>query len=171
MQICYRLNRSLLEFLTQVPEQSIHVTTANVSPSLRSPPRAESKFIDMRYLEQQLEMVLLNHECPPPPMEQVARQLRIHRETIFRLFPDLCRAISARYDQFQKIRHHRVVEQSRQEVKQAVLKLCSEGLNPSEGRVAQLMSKPGYLRYKQVRAAIEETKSEFNAPDENPTKI
>ena len=91
-------------------------------------------------------------------MEELARRLEIHRRTIFRHFPELCQVISAKYDKFQKVCHCQAIEQSCREVKQAVLKLYSEGLYPSEGRVAQLISKPGYLRYKQVRAAIEEAR-------------
>jgi DNA-binding MurR/RpiR family transcriptional regulator len=129
---------------------------------LQSKPKAEAKALNMDQLEQRLESFFLNHECPPPSMEEVARRLNVHRETIFRFFPDLCRAVSAKYDQFQKFRYRHAIEQSCKEVKQAVLKLYNEGLHPSEGRVAQLISKPGYLRYKQVRAAIEEAKLEFN---------
>ncbi|MBD1864002.1 MULTISPECIES: TniQ family protein [Trichocoleus] len=167
VHICYRLNSSLIDFLTQRPEQDICLTPVKVLGPLHSKPRAEPRVIDTDHLEQQLEIILLNHECPPPPMEEVARRLEIHRETIFRLFPEMCRAISAKYDQFQKIRHHREIEQSRKEINQAVLKLYSEGLYPSEGQVAQLMSKPGYLRYKQVRAAIKEAKLEFNTQGRN----
>jgi AraC-like DNA-binding protein len=124
----------------------------------RTQPKAEASVINTDYVEHQLEAILLKHECPPPSMEEVARRLEIHRETIFRLFPEMCRAVSAKYDKFQKALHHRVIEQSREEVKKVVLKLCSEGFYPSEGRVAQLITRPGSLRYKQVRAAIEEAK-------------
>jgi hypothetical protein len=61
-------------------------------------------------------------------MEEISRRLEIHRRTIFRLFPELCQAISAKYDKFKKVCHRQAIEQTRQEVKQAVLKLYSEGL-------------------------------------------
>ncbi len=163
VQICYRLNRSLLEFLTQQPEQGTSIGPAKTLLSFQTKPKAEARAIDTNALEDQLEEVFLDHKCPPLPMEQVARQMGIHRKTIFRLFPEVCRAISAKYDSFQKARHRREVEQSREEVKQAVLKLHKAGLHPSEGRVAQMMNRPGYLRYKQVRAAIAEAKLELSA--------
>ncbi|WP_190767571.1 hypothetical protein [Microcoleus sp. FACHB-1515] len=47
--------------------------------SLRSEPKAEARAIDATHLKQQLEAILLNHECPLPPMEEVARRLEIHR--------------------------------------------------------------------------------------------
>lgn len=158
VQICCRLNRSLIEFLTQSPEHDICVSVPKTLPSLQSKPKTEARVIDTSHLEQQLKAFLVSHECPPLPMEEIARRLEIHRRTIFRLFPELCQAISAKYDKFQKVCHRQAIEQSRREVKQAVLKLYSEGLYPSEERVAQLISKPGYLRYKQVRATIEEAK-------------
>jgi hypothetical protein len=162
VQICYRLNRSLLEFITLEPEQDTDISVTRTSVYFRSNPKAEAREIDTGELEGQLIAMLLEHSCPPLPMEEVARQLGIHRETIFRIFPEVCKAISAKYDNFQKARYHREVERSREEVKQAVLKLHDEGVYPSEGRVSQLINKPGYLRYKQVRAAIQETKLELS---------
>jgi predicted DNA-binding protein (UPF0251 family) len=135
---------------------------AKIPASLESKPKAEARAINVNELEQQLDTILMDYQTMPVSMEEVARQIGIHRETIFRLSPEKCRAISARYDEFQKSLHHQAIEQSCNEVKQAVLKLYSEGLYPSEGRVSQLISKPGYLRYKQVRAAIEEAKLEFS---------
>jgi DNA-binding XRE family transcriptional regulator len=167
VQICYRLNRSLMEFITQEPEQDIYVTAAKAATHLQSKPKAEARMFDTDHIEKQLETIFLNHECPPPPMKEVAKRLGIHRETIFRLFPTMCRAISAKYNNFQKNRHCQAIQQSREEVRQAILKLCREGVYPSEGRVAQLISRPGYLRYKQVRAAIEETKLEFTSQSTN----
>lgn len=44
------------------------------------------------------------------------------------------------------------------EVKQAVMKLNSEGIYPSEANVAKLLSKPGNLREKEVRDALSKTR-------------
>ncbi|HEY9696296.1 MAG TPA: TniQ family protein [Trichocoleus sp.] len=162
VQVCYRLDRSLIEFITQEPKQSIHVNVTNATTPLKSKPKAKARVFNMENLEQQLEAILLNHQCPPPPLAEVARQLEINEKTLFRLFAEMCRAISAKYDKFQKALYYQRIEQSREEVRQAVIKLYNEGLYPSEERVSQLVSRPGYLRYKQVRAAIEETKLEFS---------
>ncbi|MBD2089121.1 TniQ family protein [Microcoleus sp. FACHB-1515] len=167
VQICYRLNRSLVDFITQAPEQNIYVTAEKVPAVLQSRPKAEARVINTDWLERELEVIFLKHDCPPQSMEEVARQLDIHRETIFRLFPEICRAISRKYDRFQKVCHQQAIEQSLEEVKQTVLELYNAGLYPSEGRVAQMMSRPGYLRYKQVRAAIAEAKLALSTRDQD----
>ncbi|MEA5623208.1 hypothetical protein [Nostoc sp. UHCC 0251] len=41
-----------------------------------------------------------------------------------------------------------------QEVQQICAKLYQDGMYPSEARVSQLMTKPGYLMYKQVRTIL-----------------
>jgi transcriptional regulator with XRE-family HTH domain len=87
-QVCYHLNCSLVEFITQEPEQNIYVATNKAPMLLQSKPKAEAKALNMNQLEQRLESFFLNHECPPPSMEEVARRLNVHRETIFRFFPD-----------------------------------------------------------------------------------
>jgi hypothetical protein len=39
-----------------------------------------------------------------------------------------------------------------------VLELQVESIYPSEARVLERMNKPGYLRYKKVRAALQEAR-------------
>jgi hypothetical protein len=41
-----------------------------------------------------------------------------------------------------------------QEVEQAVLDIDASGEYPSEARVSQLISQPGYFRYKEVRKSL-----------------
>lgn len=51
------------------------------------------------------------------------------------------------------------IEECCQEVRQAVCALIQKGEYPSEARVSQLISQPGYFRYKKVRMALKEAKS------------
>ena len=53
------------------------------------------------------------------------------------------------------------VAQCCEEVRQATLNLHSQGEYPTEARVSQLISKPGYFRYKKVRAALSEARHEL----------
>ncbi|QLE40452.1 hypothetical protein FD723_08285 [Nostoc sp. C052] len=105
--------------------------------------------------------ILASDNQPPLTMEEVATGLGYNRRTIFSHFPDLCRAISAKYRSYGKACHTEKIQQSCREVKQIVLKLYNQGEYPSESRVSEIMTHPGYLRYKQVRAALNETRREI----------
>jgi hypothetical protein len=50
------------------------------------------------------------------------------------------------------------IEQACTEVHRVVLELQVESIYPSEARVLERMNKPGYLRYKKVRAALQEAR-------------
>ncbi len=95
-------------------------------------------------------------------MKEVAERLDYNRRTISQHFPDLCRAISAKSRRYRKAAHEKKIEQSCEEVRQIALKLHSENVYPSEGRVSDLMTKPGDLRNKQVRVTLQELQSELS---------
>ncbi|MBD3884300.1 helix-turn-helix domain-containing protein [Phormidium tenue FACHB-886] len=158
LKISYCLNVSLLEFLTTE-------VTQDEQSMLRSPVstpttfRAEPKQINLKQLEKELEKTLLNHDCPPPSMEEVAKHLNLNRRTILRHFPEMCHAISAKYVIYKKAAQLSSIRQCKQEVKVAVNSLYSHNLYPSESRVSALLSKPGFLRYEEVRASLKEARA------------
>lgn len=157
LKICYCLDVSILGFLLEEPtEGNLGILR---SPSLSSTNlRAEARKIDLKQLEQKLNGLLLNPGYPPPSMEEAARQLGYACRTIFRHFPELCNSISARYLSYRKEAKSRAIEQCCYEVKQAVAELRNQGLTPSEGRVAELITRPGYLRYEAVRKALRQAR-------------
>lgn len=160
LKICYCLNISILEFLLEEPVKSNCVIIHSQFPTSTSS-RAESRKIDLKQLEQELQALLLKHECPPPSMEEVARRLGYDCRTIFKYFPELCNSISANYLSHRRESKLKAIEHCCYEVKEAVAKLCRQGLTPSEGRVAALMTRPGYLRYESVRTALRQARLEF----------
>ncbi|MBW4428067.1 MAG: helix-turn-helix domain-containing protein [Nostoc desertorum CM1-VF14] len=162
LKICYRLEISLLDLLK--PEQlaaksftKISHKTIRRSPTLRASP----KLFDANQVQDTLLAILASDNQPPLTMEEVATGLGYNKRTIFSHFPDLCRAISAKYRSYGKACHTEKIQQSCREVKQIVLKLHNQGEYPSEARVSEIMTHPGYLRYKQVRAALNETRREI----------
>ncbi len=94
-------------------------------------------------------------------MEEVARGLKCHRRTIYKYFPDLCRAISANYRSYRKANLAKNIEQSGEEATKIALDLHKKGIYPSESRVLELMTMPGNLRYKKVRAVLQEVQREL----------
>ena len=94
-------------------------------------------------------------------MTEVAKRIGHDKRIIHRHFPALCRAISAQYLSYKKQARLKRIEQSCQQVRQAVNKLDAEGIYPSEARVSELLSQPGCFRDKEVRAALKEVKSEL----------
>ena len=154
LTVSYGLNISLLDFITLRPEafQSLCIDPLRLPSNLR-PKRASPRTFDYTAIEKYLQKVLNSSEHPLK-MEEVARQLGINQRTIYSYFPNLCKAISAKHRSYQKQQTAERIQKCCQEVQQAVLNLHLAGEYPSEARVSQLISQPGYFRYKEVRSFL-----------------
>lgn len=162
LKICYRLEISLLDLLKPKQLSAKYCTKISHKTIQRSPTlRASPKLFDADQVQEALLAILANDKEPPLTMEEVAASLGYNRRTIFRNFPDLCRAVSAKYRIYAKVCHTEKMQQSCREVQQIVINLHNQGEYPSEARVSKIMTHPGYLRYKQVRAALNETRREI----------
>jgi hypothetical protein len=160
LKICYCLNTSLLEFLAG-ELKTLDQEQLTLPPLIKRKPRASARVFDSAYLrnlQQKLQEFLVSDKRPPLSMEQTVKQLGHDRRTIYRHFPDLCHKISVKYDNYQSAQYLEVIEQACGEIRRLVLDLRAESLYPSEARVAERMSNPGYLRYESVRAALREAR-------------
>jgi transcriptional regulator with XRE-family HTH domain len=157
LYICYCLKISLLDFF-KLEEDLINSrqTLRLPLPQMKSTRRLAIKRFDADKVKQDLEAVLESDEYPAPSMEEVARRLKCDRRNIFRHFPDLCHAISARYLKDKKAKFEQNIEQSCEEIRHITQKLRNQGIYPSEKRVSEQMTMPGYLRYPKVRLALQE---------------
>ena len=159
IKVCFCLKISVLDLLTQDVITPIDSSVKLLPRScLQKTRRATVKLTDFDQVRSQLEAVLLNHKLPPPSLEATARDLGYYRETLARNFRDLCRAISTKYDQYERVRHLKTIKKCCEEVRQVVLQLHRQGIYPSEARVSQHIAKPGHLRYKEVRLVLQETR-------------
>jgi transcriptional regulator with XRE-family HTH domain len=160
LKLCYCLNISLLSLLTQqANETQLSPLQPPIATKVTS--RAEAKSLDLVMLAGMLQDILLNHECPPPSMGAVAKRLKLNRRTILGHFPEMCHAISAKYIFYRRAKKLSTIEQCRQEVRQAVINLYNQNIYPSEARISKLLTKPGFLRYTEVREMIDQTKADL----------
>lgn len=162
LKICYKLEISLVEFLT--PKNLVTKSFTKISQKylqLSHKPRVSPKAFDQFQVKDALLAILAGNEEPPPTMKEVAKRLGYHTRTISRHFPDLCSAISAKCRDYKKACHIKSIEKLCSEVKEIVLSLNTQGVYPTEARVSELMANPGFFRYKQVRAAFHDARREL----------
>jgi transcriptional regulator with XRE-family HTH domain len=153
--ICYYFGVSLLSFFTE-ETNNLCLSKKLLATQVKNTSRKRMKPFNSEKVKSYLEALLTNDDSPVLSMEEVARQLGIDRRTIYKYFPDLCRAISARYVSHKKNSHEKIIEECCQEVRLAVSELHNQGKYPSESAVSKLISKPGYFRHKKVRLALRE---------------
>jgi hypothetical protein len=93
-----------------------------------------------------LEAELAAGGFPPQPMSTIARKLGYDHSFLCKYFPDLCRAISARFEAYRTTQCDEKKQGIISEVRRAALKVHSEGLYPSQVRVRNLLTRPGAIR-------------------------
>ena len=162
LNICYCLDISLLNFISLEEKafQALKINPQKLSNKSRIK-RVSPRNFDSREIEFSLQTILNSPQNPPPTMREVAKKLGFDRRTISDHYPELCKAISAKYFYYQRLISAKKIEDCCKEVREAVIFLVKRGEYPSEARVSDLISQPGYFRYKKVRMALRDAKSDL----------
>lgn len=152
LSLCFTLGVSVLDFLTGnlkhlEPKQQLASDEhfPNSTRRIRSP-------IDKDDLLRQLEQVLVSDEIPPPSMRQVGARLGYDPSNLARMFPQQCKAISARYVNAQRRGRQQRVQRCCEEIRGAMLELHREGVYPSQEQVMARLSHPGAMWEPEVKS-------------------
>lgn len=115
------------------------------------------KMIDGKLLQDALS------EDPPPPLSELARRLHHGRDFLHRKFPELSKAVVARYTQYQSALRKERDDALRRAIRQAVRHIIASGLYVSAARVkVQLkLNQPGIGREDLFQRAFSEVKAEM----------
>jgi len=147
LQFCYLCNLSPLQLLTDgFPTAEFSSTNCTCTGGPRHNGKKHYRSFDADRLRHVLREVLESNEYPPPPMSKVAKRLRYDHSFLVKHFPDLCSAISARFEEFRTKRCEERKRRVVREVRQATLVVHAQGVYPSQVRVRNSLSIPGTMR-------------------------
>ncbi|GFE69220.1 TetR family transcriptional regulator [Chroococcus sp. FPU101] len=152
LQICYSLRLSLSQFLMQDFQQT--ATTLNKLTFERQSSkkaRLSPQNFNLELIENTLTTILSQSSESLPTLIDVAKQLNINRRLLSRHFPELCRQIVDKRRHYQHLCHIASIDKCCLEIEEAIITLGKLGEYPTEARVCELISNPGYFRYKKVR--------------------
>jgi len=151
VQLCAYLKTSPLRLLTGNTE--VATSTLSCEPPLSEILRRRLRKMDTARLRSSLEEILQAAEDPPPSMREVGQRLAYDQSVLFKYFPDLCRAISTRYLEYQHKRGTERRQKVAEEVRQAVYTLYRQGNYPSQRQVRRLLRTPGAFREDEATVA------------------
>lgn len=117
------------------------------------PPR---KSLDAQRVRRALARVVDRRESPPPCMREVARRLGSESANLYHRYPQLCKAISARFQRYRRTRSLQRKLQFREKVRQATCDLHEQGKYPSQDRVEGALVLKAALRLPALKAAWRE---------------
>jgi hypothetical protein len=154
LRICDRVGVSLVDFLytefvTQNEGELIPTTFpfSGVTTTRRRP-----RPFDRETTERALRTALKDH--PPVPMKEVARKLNTDKRSLYKHFPSLCRAISARHAKDRQAYYERLRSQPANDRRHVRTRLRASGIYPSRRRVAALVTKPAGFRDRSIGKAL-----------------
>jgi transcriptional regulator with XRE-family HTH domain len=152
LKVCYSLRISFSQFLEQDFEPSNdHHQDFHVGTEYPTTRRLSPKTPNLNQIENTLTTILSEANQPLPTVTEIARQLQIDRRVLSRHFPELCHQIVAKRRDYTRGLHLAAIDRCCQEIKEAIALLRRSGENPTESRVCELISNPGYFRYQKVR--------------------
>lgn len=162
LRLCHLLGTSLRHIFTQGSNAVVESNFNKNGWTLEAArPKCSRRVFEHERVRTVLLEVLNGKADPSPPMRQVCKQLGYDPTFIYYHFPDLCRAISARYMAYQKEQGKQRLQQLCAEVRQNVLIVHHQGKYPSAYRVQALLSVPGFMRHTEAKAVWHATLREL----------
>ena len=165
LRLCYCCGVSLDAMFTSQPGSlQLEKQKTRVLPDIPSPNGNRRQRIPMNlvYIQQRLEEILVQEEQPPPSMRIVAKRLNHSPRELREHFPEMNRTIANRRKDYHQARREQRLLQLKGEVRRAILKIHAQGLHPSSNRVGRLMRSPSVMRDRAVskfwREMLEELK-------------
>jgi hypothetical protein len=120
--------------------------------------KKNQRFESIRY---QLETII-ETECPPPSLKEVARRLKTSKDLLRRYCLALCNAISQRHATYRKMLGEQKKAEQAQQVRDIAIELHSKGINPTSGSVLrQMLGHPLVFKKKYIQQILQEVRREL----------
>ncbi len=159
LRLCVQLQVSLSALL--IGTEEVRTRASGASFPARSNRPNTRQIVDVVQVRQVLEQVLADSSSTPPSLRSVARRLGYPPRTLTTHVPELCQAISRRYEAYRKAQGLEKIEALCRKVQTTARELHAQGNLPTYRTVGLALGATGYFREKQARAALQEVWQEL----------
>lgn len=160
LQVCYRLGCGVPSFLCgETTAADFSQNSVIIKRQHRQSVSHNKQPFDLDKMQLELRSAL--EENPPPCLKDIALRIGCSKMTLYNNFPNLIPAITARHTSYRKTCHKEFIERINQEVCQIATDLHAKQIEPTTRRVAELLTKPGAIRNKEVREALHEVRRQL----------
>lgn len=162
LKIAWLLKIPLADLLTkEIKITNPKNTSAKYLTNITKEKRSSPSILNCDKTEKILLEILNQPSGEIPTIKSISEKLGCNRRILSKHFPKLCHAIVVKRRNLEKINHQKNIQDCCQEVKQAAINLYKKGIYPTEAKVSEIISRPGFFRYKQVRDALHSTRKEL----------
>ncbi|WP_257208657.1 TetR/AcrR family transcriptional regulator [Bacillus toyonensis] len=154
MEICYLFNISPVSFYIEDIGVNKEQIAFNAGAYSKDTKKREIKFDYDTALS--ILQKYAHHSDTNISMNVLAKQLGYSKRTLYKHFPNLCKAISAKNTSVIKEKTTQVYVGNCLVIDQHVESLIQQGVYPSRRRVEEMANKPGLLKEKKLRDYFKE---------------
>lgn len=155
VRLCLQLQVSLPSLLTG-KETISSPAACQPLPTQHTKHRRARQALNLEQMHQALEDVLADTSSVPPSLRSVALRFGYPPRTLTTHVPELCQAISRRYQAYRKAQGAQKIEALRQKVRATAYELYAQGHLPTYRAVGLALGATGYFREQQARTALHE---------------
>ncbi len=170
LPICARFGVSLMAFYTDAalqpgaPDGVIPQATDRAGTPRAKPVRRGSRHRQRALLKRAgayLQSIVTEEPVPPPSLCEICRRTGHDKPVLYRHYPDLCRAITARWKEWNRGRGSDRRERLAREIREVALRLHAEGIVPTTLTVARSLALPGAIRDPVARSTLREIRKQL----------
>jgi len=175
LKICFYLKTNLGDFFQfkVVPPLTKANPDSFSSQSKKQPKLTSSSSTVRRNSRERIRTLLQNlltiNEYPPPSVREVGRRHHIGLATFYRYAPDLCQAISIRYEDYKKSLRKQAIQLGCSEVRRLAPQLYAQGITPSVKNLSRFMANPAALWQDEVLETLNEVRRSLSERTANTT--
>ncbi|HDR7617091.1 TPA: TniQ family protein [Bacillus mycoides] len=154
LEMCYLFNMSPVSFYTEDVSVNKETVVFNTECHTRDTKKRERKFdydVALSILQK-----YAHHPDSTVSMNVLAKQLGYSKRTLYKHFPNLCKAISAKNTSVIKEKITQVYVSNCLIINQNVQSLIQQGVYPSRRRIEKMANNPGLLKDKKLRDYFKE---------------
>ncbi|MDQ3801007.1 MAG: hypothetical protein M3384_16415 [Acidobacteriota bacterium] len=168
LKICYCLNLTLLDFLTQ-PEifKTKEIKIREWIEIDKKQPRPTPRPFNSKRIKSKLKKYI--NVYPPLSMAEIGRKIGYDKSVLGRAFPDIRDKIKSNYNEYQKLICETRRSELEKEIKSAVQELEEKGEFVSTKRVAIFLNKPSYEGRRDVARIVFDSRK-IGKPIKNQNK-
>jgi transcriptional regulator with XRE-family HTH domain len=126
------------------------------------------RVLDVEKIKGKLIAELQLEKESPTPMREVAKCLGYDQSFLYKHFPEICRAISSRYQVYRKRKREERKQKILDEVRQATFRVYGQNQYPSQERVRLLLTKPGSIKEPGALAVWHEALQDLGLENKEP---
>lgn len=146
LRICFKLNKKILDFLLESQELNGNIFQINDKQVINNKKKHTRKPLNYDVIKKKL--IELSTTETPISMNYAAKIIGRDRRVLYRNFPELCKGISKRYNDYVKEMSERRIMRLEEQIMQAFNELTNEGIYPSRRKIEKRLGMNGVLREK-----------------------